>query len=192
MAETVSGYSATSNKRPRVDSDDSSLDATESPEAKRLRENLIDILEDESGDRDEATQDLASLMKSFGEEIGLYSPNSVNSLPPPMVSNSGESQPDLGFLLEASDDELGLPPTSSGEENEKGVFDVLRGAPEAVGFDPIWGFGDDLMGSGFGFGFCAEEREEEESVVFGGLFDYPDASSEFSEFSWRTESLPAL
>ncbi|KAJ8631047.1 hypothetical protein MRB53_024370 [Persea americana] len=181
MAETI-----TTNKRPRVDSDG----RTESPEAKRIRESLIDILDDESGDRDDATQDLAFFMKSFEEEISL-SPS--NSLPTPSLAapDSAESQPELGFLLEASDDELGLPPTSSGVEDEKeGVVDVFRGVSEAVGFDPIWGFGDEIMGSGFGFGFSVEE---EEPVIFGGLFDDPDAVyGSSSEFSWRTESLPAL
>ncbi|KAG6401232.1 hypothetical protein SASPL_138082 [Salvia splendens] len=30
-----------------------------------------------------------------------------------LVSNSGESRPDLGYLLEASDDELGIPPPAA-------------------------------------------------------------------------------
>ncbi|KAG6424512.1 hypothetical protein SASPL_114930 [Salvia splendens] len=30
-----------------------------------------------------------------------------------LVSDSGESRPDLGYLLEASDDELGIPPPTA-------------------------------------------------------------------------------
>lgn len=189
------------NKRPRVDSDESS---PESLEAKRLRETfLLDILGDEDGsDRDPTTQDLAFFMKSFEEEIGLSS--SPDSLAPPSQTPApelGESQPDLGFLLEASDDELGLPPTtsSSGEENENENEDgdLLRGASETVGFDQMFGFEDEIpCYDALGYGIRAEEKNDEESVDFGGLFDFSDTvsgpPSDFSEFPWRPESLPAL
>ncbi|KAJ8641872.1 hypothetical protein MRB53_018566 [Persea americana] len=186
-----------SNKRPRVDLDESSPDSPESPETKRLRENILDILDDEDApDRDPATQDLASFMKSFEEEIGLSSSDSLH--PPSQESEVGESLPDLGFLLGASDDELGLPPTSSsGEENEKDEEDILRGPSETVGFDQMWGFEDEIpCYDVLGYGIRSEEKHEEDSVVLGGLFDFSDAvsgpPSEFSEFPWRPESLPAL
>ncbi|KAM6566287.1 hypothetical protein CsatA_025415 [Cannabis sativa] len=57
-------------------------------------------------------------MKSLEEEISAPS-CSVTPTPAPVVdlaSESGESQPDLGYLLEASDDELGLLPSNSGED----------------------------------------------------------------------------
>ncbi|XP_060972016.1 uncharacterized protein LOC133038049 [Cannabis sativa] len=56
--------------------------------------------------------------KSLEEEISAPS-CSVTPTPAPVVdlaSESGESQPDLGYLLEASDDEFGLPPSNSGED----------------------------------------------------------------------------
>ena len=89
-------------KRVRDDSPDSESD---SAEVKRLRENLLDFLDD--SDSVPTIQDLDSVMKSFEEEI---SPVPVVDL----TSESGESQPDLGYLLEASDDELGLPPSHPG------------------------------------------------------------------------------
>lgn len=190
------------NKRPRVDSDES---PPESPEAKRICENLLGILDEEDAlaDRalDPATQDLVTFMKSFEEEIGL-SVDSVHplSLMSESASDSGESQPELGFLLEASDDELGLPPTTSGAEEKNGEAegggDILRGPSEAVGFGHMWGFEDEIpCYDALHFGIRTDDRNEEEPVVFGGLFDYPDDGSgplDFSDFSWRQESLPAL
>jgi hypothetical protein len=75
---------------------------------KRLREDLLGFLDDTEADL--KFQDLDSVMKSFDEEISLactYSSVSVVDL----TSDSGESQPELGYLLEASDDKLGLPPS---------------------------------------------------------------------------------
>ncbi|XP_058091540.1 uncharacterized protein LOC131237667 [Magnolia sinica] len=191
MAETHS------NKRVRVDSDESHTESPDSSEAKRFRADILDILDDvdASGDRDPAIEDLATVMKSLEEEISL----SLTAPPPfPLSeSDSSESQPDLGYLLEASDDELGLPPTSSSAENDKESVDVLRGETETAEFGQIWGFEDEIPSyDALGFGICAEgEKNEDEPVFFGGLFDYPDVvsgPSDFSELSWRPESLPAL
>ncbi|XXG83779.1 hypothetical protein AAC387_Pa10g1459 [Persea americana] len=162
-------------KRARVDS-------AESPESKRIRSDLLDILDDvefSGGDRDPPVQDLATVMKILEEEIA-----------PASASDSGESQPELGYLLEASDDELGLPPTesSSGGDVEEG-FDILLGATEAVGFDEIWRFDDGIpCYDALEIGFPGEE-EMEGPVVFEGLFEYPDF---VSDFPWRYGSVPAL
>jgi hypothetical protein len=46
----------------------------------------------------------------------LHHAQACTSSPAPVVdltSDSGESQPELGYLLEASDDELGLPPSGN-------------------------------------------------------------------------------
>ncbi|XP_043715226.1 uncharacterized protein LOC122663675 [Telopea speciosissima] len=199
-----------SNKRVRYDSEDSEFD---SPEAKRIRENLLDILDDADlvVDRNQTNQDLASVMKSFEEEISnstsLLQPESV-TLTPTSLSDSGGSQPDLGYLLEASDDELGLPPnfsSSSGEEEKnegdcdgEGNDDLLHVASETVGMDQIWGFDDEIQGyesMGFGIG-GGEEENNGGFVALEGLFDYSDVisgnGSDFSDLSWRPESLPAL
>ncbi|XP_010265159.1 PREDICTED: uncharacterized protein LOC104602976 [Nelumbo nucifera] len=194
------------NKRVRDDSDNLESD---SPEAKRIRDNLLDILNDTDTvvDRNPANQDLASVMKSFEEEISL--PTSLPSETETDItpqSDSGESQPDLGYLLGASDDELGLPPTfspSSGEE--KSEEDILRVSSDAVGYDKFWGFEDEIpVYDSLCFGINDENSNNDsnnnnnstgEFVALGGLFDYPDVfsgSSDYSDFSWRPESLPAL
>lgn len=194
------------NKRSREESE-------ESPEAKRFRADLLfDILEDDSdaGDRDPATQDLVSVMKIFEDEIGLPSPPSLLSAPdavgPAMLPSDIENlpQPDLGYLLEASDDELGLPPAvpSSSEEGGDSVeaetaTDEVEVQAEAVGFGQIWAFDDDITGCYDGLEFGARQQDEkepaavaaDEAVLFdGGLFDYPD----FADLSWRSAYLPAV
>ncbi|MCI84058.1 hypothetical protein A2U01_0105334, partial [Trifolium medium] len=52
-------------------------------------------------------QGLESVMKSFEDEIFALGQGSD----PNHVPESNEFNPNLGYLLEASDDELGLPPT---------------------------------------------------------------------------------
>ncbi|KAL6010906.1 hypothetical protein ACLOJK_001348 [Asimina triloba] len=178
----------TSKKRLRVDSD-------ESPETKHFRPDLLDILDD--ADAAGSTEDLATVMKSLEEEISQIMP-----APPPVQaseSDSGESQPDLGYLLEASDDELGLPPTSSSAGNDwQDGFDAAGAEPEPVGFGQMWGFEDVIPSyDALEFGTRLDgEKADDGAVVFDGLFNYEDVAgsgpSEFSEFSWRPESLPAL
>ncbi|XP_068642070.1 uncharacterized protein [Aristolochia californica] len=183
----MEGTPSATNKRPRVDSDE----LPESPQVKRIRDDLFDILDDVE-DRNPETQDLAYVMKSFEEQLG----------PQPPTSDSGDSQPDLGFLLEASDDELGLPPTSTEngkvEEHQCILTDPASATAtaSAAGLGQIWGFDDDIPGyDGFGV-YTERDLNGECDVVFEGLFDYSDGvcapASELSDFSWRTESLPAL
>ncbi|KAI3453020.1 hypothetical protein Pfo_009683, partial [Paulownia fortunei] len=110
-------------KRGRDDSEEPELDI-DSPEVKRLRENLLDGLDDDA-EFCTTSQDLDSFMKSFEEEI-TASPSAAGgeaALVVDLTSDSGESRPDLGYLLEASDDELGLPPTAS---SPGGLENVLR------------------------------------------------------------------
>ncbi|THU57217.1 hypothetical protein C4D60_Mb03t01170 [Musa balbisiana] len=149
-------------KRRRDEGDDESSQMS-SPEAKRL---LLDILDD---DADAGDQDVTSVMKSLEEEIALPSP--PPHLPPQDAAVS--DPPDLGYLFEASDDDLGLPPpapSSSGDGSE--AYDEEEG----IGFGQIWGFDDDLSGfDGFELGIRAEA---EDVVVFDGeLFDYGDATA---------------
>ena len=173
-------------KRVRDDSPDSESD---SAEVKRLRENLLDFLDD--SDSVPTIQDLDSVMKSFEEEI---SPVPVVDL----TSESGESQPDLGYLLEASDDELGLLPSgnSSSEEVKKDVeTELIRVSSDSSGIGEFWGFEDQIpsydsfeLGAGDGY------NNTSEYVEFNGLFEYSDVyfdSSDFSDPTWRHETLPA-
>ncbi|XP_068638190.1 uncharacterized protein [Aristolochia californica] len=185
----MEGSACTTNKRPRVDSDE----LPESPQAKRIRDDLLDILDDVE-DRNPETQDLAYVMKSFEEEIDLPPPTSDSG---EFTSDSGDSQPELGFLLEASDDELGLPPTSTENKVEEDQDIFTAPAPATVAaFGQIWGFDDDIPGyDGFGV-YMERDFNGDGDVLFEGLFDYSDGAcaptSDFSDFSWRTESLPAL
>ncbi|KAG6413413.1 hypothetical protein SASPL_126122 [Salvia splendens] len=106
----------------------------DSPEVERLREDLLDGI-DEDSDLCTSIHDLDSFMKSFEEEIttsptsshgsGAAEERIVESASDcgesgeveegivELVSDSGELRPDLGYLLEASDDELGIPPPAA-------------------------------------------------------------------------------
>ncbi|KAA8532713.1 hypothetical protein F0562_032746 [Nyssa sinensis] len=140
-------------KRARDDSDESELGL---PEVKRLKDDLLSNLDDSDLDTT-SPDDLDSFMKSFEEEI-LASP------PPPatlvyLTSDSGESRPDLGYLLEASDDELGLPPstttTSSSELENSEETELVRVSSDSTGFSELWGFDDQIPSYdslGFGIG----------------------------------------
>ncbi|KAF9593171.1 hypothetical protein IFM89_020467 [Coptis chinensis] len=180
------------NEKKRV-RDDSSESDSDSVVAKRFRDDLLEILDD--SEVNTATQDLASVMKSFEEEISIPNPSNNTDL----TSESGESQPELGYLFEASDDELGLPPAFSGsssseeEENlKKEENDVISVPSFAVGLDQIWKFEDEIS-SYDEFAICGDENSE--FLALDGLFDYSDmynGHSDFSDFSYRVESLHAL
>ncbi|XP_074589716.1 uncharacterized protein LOC141845555 [Curcuma longa] len=141
-----------------------------SPGAKRLREDLL-FDDDEGEDVVAGEQDIASVMKSLEEEIALPA-----------------EQPDLGFLLEASDDELGLPPPPAASSSSS---DEAAAAPaaeaEAVGFGQMWELADDLdayYAMGEFVGVRAEERPADEATGFD-LFDFADSL-------WPSESLLAI
>ncbi|MCD7451804.1 hypothetical protein HAX54_013453 [Datura stramonium] len=173
----------------------------DSPEAKQIREDILDILDEPDAltESPPEMQDLDSVMKSFEEEIlhhsPLHDPLTVLDLTP---SESGESKPDLGYLLEASDDELGLPPTISPADEQVNADSIV--VPEAADFVNMVGFEDEMPNyDTFDLGMDAEVREGDnydgnsngDFVTVGGLFDYPEPS-DFSDISWRQESLPAL
>ncbi|KAG8475675.1 hypothetical protein CXB51_032410 [Gossypium anomalum] len=125
-----------SKKRARDDSNESGLD---SPDVKRLRDDLF--LDD--SDSLPLNQDLASVMKSFEEEIAAVPSTSTESMPVvDLTSDSGDSQPDLGYLLEASDDELGLPPPTASTTDTEGrseATDLVRADSNSSGIDDFWG-----------------------------------------------------
>lgn len=158
--------------------------AEELPEAKRLHADLIfDILDDDEigvGERNPASRELEIVMKSLEEEIGR---------PPATVTAEeiGEDrQMEIGYLLEASDDELGLPPPGQSSPEDE--------AEPVEGFGRIWGFEEDGMAGwyeGFsGFGNLSEESfgaaEDGGAAYFdAGLFD-------LSDLYLRPESLGGL
>ncbi|KAK9934763.1 hypothetical protein M0R45_021896 [Rubus argutus] len=195
-----------SKKRVRDYSDDSEY---VSLEVKRLRDDLLDFLDD--ADPVLATQDLDSFMKSFEEEISATNSCSTSprtatdtaAAPVPVVdltSDSGESNPDLTHLLEASDDELGLPPSGGfgGEVVNDGETELVRVSSDSSGIGELWGFDD------HGPSYDSFELDSGAStnfndsgagyVAFDGLFEHSDVyfhSSDYSDFSWRFETLPA-
>lgn len=170
-----------------------------SPEAKRLHSDfLLDILDDDDDVADSGDRDLASVMRILEEEIALPPPPPH---PEPAESVSDLSDPprlaELGYLLEASDDELGLPPAPSSSPEPKMPAAEGEETAEVAGFGQIWGFDDEIFGyyDGFGLGIRPEEEEEEEGAgaFDDGTFDYGDVLfCGPSEFSWRGESLPAV
>ncbi|KAL0692665.1 hypothetical protein Bca4012_059845 [Brassica carinata] len=169
LAETQTRSDSVVKKRVRHELDELVLD---SPDVKRLRDDLFD----DSG-HDPAVQDLDSLMKSFEDEVSTTT-----------EQGSGETLPDLGYLFEASDDELGLPPPPpppsallppSSEEREKTVTELVRASSDSSEVDVLCGFEEHVTGFG---GFDLDE----------GLFEYSDVCLDSGDlFSWRPETLPA-
>lgn len=180
---------STGKKRVRADSDESVL---ESPEAKRLRDDLLEFFDD-ADHNTASTQDLDSVMKSLQEEISA-SPSTASRR---VTSDSGESQAQIGYLLEASDDELGLPPpgNSSVPEGKSEEAELVRVSSDSSGIGELWGFEDQIpsydsfdLGTGFGY------ESNTEYVAFDGLFNHSDVlyyeNTDFSD-SWRPGTLPA-
>lgn len=149
-----------------VHADESGLDSFQPRE---IQDDLLKILDeaaDDSIDRESAIPDLDSVIRSFEEEILV-----------PVVQ-----QPELGYLLEASDDELGLPPPGQKEEIEAvevvtGNSGVMRGF---LGFEDEdvsnYGWFENLSGENE-WNREEEEEEEEEVVALGGLFDHTDVTA---------------
>ncbi|XP_040376076.1 uncharacterized protein LOC102705209 [Oryza brachyantha] len=175
--------SSNNTKRARDAAED------EAEAAKRLRpEDLLDMLDDDT-DAQGAAGDLASVMRSFEEEIAA---GDVSDAVAP-------TQPELGFLLEASDDELGLPPaTASSSEEEAGA-----GEPEdAIGFGgQIWGFEDEMGGGYAGYTLTSPEAaaaaaaaaEWDDDGFDAGLFGYADEACGPSDLAaLRHETMPAV
>ncbi|KAI4373286.1 hypothetical protein MLD38_011425 [Melastoma candidum] len=208
---------STSRKRTREQDDPAdSFDPVEAAEVKRLRDDLLGILDD--ADLDPGTQDLDSLVRSFQEEISSSSSTSASAA---TVASSSDEEPtvvevvdltsesgELGFLLGASDDDLGLPPRARYDDV---IGDAWDGEAELAGVPYDYAVGGELWGlegyvdgfvEGLGFGSGApygsyDGDEGYEYVAYdGGLFDYSevrfDTSDDLSGLSpsWRRGSMP--
>ncbi|XP_022986643.1 uncharacterized protein LOC111484295 [Cucurbita maxima] len=185
-----------SRKRDWDDLADSADSEAGSPEVKRLRDDLLGFLDDSN--LEPATPDLDSLMRSFEEEIATAS-----SSPVPVVdltADSGESQPELGYLLEASDDELGLPPsvTSNSQQEFDEATEFARVTTDSSGTSEMWRFEDQIPNyDAFELeaGDMFSGSDAAEYVGLDGLLEYSNLCSDAldnSDFLWRQESLPAL
>ncbi|KAF7135844.1 hypothetical protein RHSIM_Rhsim08G0135300 [Rhododendron simsii] len=107
-------------------------------ESNQMPNDILDILDEPDLVADSAMQDLDSVIKSFEEEILPHSPSSVDF--PVTMPEYVESQVDLGYLLEASDDELGLPPTTKKQITKTELDDLTNLAPKALGSSDVFGF----------------------------------------------------
>jgi copper chaperone CopZ len=157
----------------------------------QLQDEIFHMLDDadnvpEQTERDSAVMGLDSVIKSFEEEIFApgFKPGQTD---PVQVAGSVE----LGYLFEASDDELGLPPTVvSGDEPG-------RVEPEKVDLTGFVGFDDDDFSGFDGFGYetgllseCDGNNGGAGGFVTGdGLFEYGEP---VSDVLWRSESLQAM
>ncbi|XP_027096316.1 uncharacterized protein [Coffea arabica] len=188
-----------SKKRVRVDSDETFEAGFDAPEVKRLREDLLGNFDD--GEFYTASLELDSFMKSFEEEILSGTPTTTTTAVAVVdltSSESGESQPDLGYLLEASDDELGLPPTTSEGQNgnEEDKAELVRVESDSSGLrGELWGYSEELPSyDSFDVGigeFGDYIGGGGEYVALDGLFDYSDLGFGSTDFTWRPETLPA-
>ncbi|XP_047333464.1 uncharacterized protein LOC124936983 [Impatiens glandulifera] len=142
------------NKRSRGDGD------SDFPQTKRLKDDLLMI--------NSPKPDLDFLLSSFVEEI------SVSQTP----IESVELHPDLGYLLEASDDELGLPPPVVSGNEESEVIGVSIG--EMWMFDEQIPCFDSLEIGIANNNSCADDVTGE-YLPFDGLFDYSDAVIESAD-----------
>lgn len=171
-----------------------------SPEAKRIQVDLLDIF-DESDEP--MIQGLDSVIKSFEEEILVPVAGTVPTATD--VTVCGESQLELGYLLEASDDELGLPPTFSGEKVSAVDLAPVTSGSGATGFGEMLGFEDEILSyDSFEFGLGGDSdsnsyngsyNDSGDFVALGGLFDYSDENyvpGDISGVQWQPESLSAL
>ncbi|KAL1363619.1 hypothetical protein HN51_011821 [Arachis hypogaea] len=196
------------SKIPRVDSPVSQLTRVNSAESceesggwelvriesensvvEELHGEILNILDDMDNvaERDSTFQGLDSVIKSFEEEI-LASGQDSNPVP-----EFGDFIPNLGYLLEASDDELGLPPTvTPTEEVKPEIEESGRVGPDGLDLTGFLGIEDDFRGyEAFGFGnggLVDYDDSENDYVMIDGLFDYADTT----DILWRPESLQAM
>ncbi|XP_057420234.1 uncharacterized protein LOC130714354 [Lotus japonicus] len=169
----------------RVDSGDAVLD---SAGVNEIQDDLLNMLDDADNaaerEPDTTVQGLDSVIRSFEEEI--LAPDQSHA------PESGDFNPNLGYLLEASDDELGLPPTvEPSQEAEKPETEFSgRVGPDGFDWTGFLGFEDDLRGyEAFGMmGYDAAEDNSGGYVTIDGLFDY----AEPADILWRSESLQAM
>ncbi|EPS64843.1 hypothetical protein M569_09941 [Genlisea aurea] len=130
-------------------------DGGDSPDAKRLRENILDDSDDEEAAAADAVvgggdEQLNVFMKILKEEIAGG-------------EEGGDSRTDLGYLLEATDDELGLPPTAA----ESPVGSGFSERCYEMGGDYCW---EEMPSYEDPFRFFG--AEEADYIALDGLFDF--------------------
>lgn len=104
------------------------------------------------------------------------------------------SQSDIGYLVEASDDELGLPPPVSASDYHVNAKTETPENAAGIGLEnelPSFDSFEFGMNAGAGDGNSYGVYSNGDFMTLEGYFDYEE-SLEFSEFYRRGESLPAL
>jgi len=164
----------------------------DSYEVNDMTDEILNILDetDNVPERDTtvtAVQGLDSVIKSFEDEI--FAPGQDNQPP-----ESSEFNPNLGYLLEASDDELGLPPTMVQTEEKvlPEINDSGRVGPDGVDLSGFYWFEEEIRNNEAAYGLMGYDTVGLENdggyVTIDGLFDY----GEPTDFLWRSESLQAM
>jgi len=176
-------------------------------------EELLHLLEDTDPCDEKSLEDSEELVngviRSLEEEIGVQSSCSHSRLDENiqledlLIANSANSldtNAELGYLLEASDDELGIPPTLTGgapedqSSSDESCADILDGSAIENKFyddDHLWRFEDEVSGYDIlEFGYCCDvnrfnEVEVREFPVNNGMLfeQYSDVDQ-----SWRQEA----
>lgn len=188
---------SSSHKRAREDLAAGEAAALLEADAKRLRpEDLLDMLDDDADAA--AAGDLASVMRSLEEEIASFDEAGAAATSASAAAVQ-PTQPELGFLLEASDDELGLPPAgASSSEDAGGAAGEEPDVAAGLG-GQIWGFEDEIDG-GFG-GYSPEATAAAAAAAAAwdddgfdaGLFAFGDDACGPSDLAaLRHETMPAV
>ncbi|CAL5186545.1 unnamed protein product [Lathyrus oleraceus] len=200
--DTVSDVNVNSSESEsqltRVDSFESCLDSVFDSDVQLHQDDIFHMLDDAENVPEQTERDsvvgLDSVIKSFEEEILTpgFEPDQIGPVQTGSIQMTGlgEMQNDLGYLFEASDDELGLPPTVVSCD-EPG-----RTEPENVDLTGFLGFEDDLTcNDGFGFGAGLLPELEGGNIGAGdfvtgdGLFDFSEPAV---DVLWPSESLQAM
>lgn len=180
----------------RVNSCESYVDSVEphSSGVNEIQDDILNMLDDTDNVTERETtpntttvQGLDSVMKSFEDQI--LAPGSDPNPEP----DFGEFKPNLGYLLEASDDELGLPPTVTPSDDswKPEIDDTVWVGPEGFDLTGFLGFEEDIRNyEAFGLvGYGAGADDNGGGyVTIDGLFDY----AEPADILWRLESLQAM
>jgi hypothetical protein len=160
---------------------------TDSYEVNEIKDEILNILDETENVT--TVQGLDSLIKSFEDEI--LAPG--QDLNPTHVPVSDDLNPNLGYLLEASDDELGLPPTVTPNEEKElpETNDSGRVGPDGVDLSGFFWFEEDIRNNE-AFGFMGYDAVADDNgggyVTIDGLFDYADSG----DLLWRSETLQAM
>ncbi|KAL7170478.1 hypothetical protein ACSBR2_035368 [Camellia fascicularis] len=113
-------------------------------------------------------------MKSFEVKIIASLPMTVVDL----TLYSSESQPDLGFLIEASDNEFGLPLLNMTTSDEDVIELVQVSFDSSIEFYEMWRFDDQILSyDSFKFGIAGVENNGE-YVQLDEFFDYSERERE--------------